>query len=222
ALFTVFRLSLFAIAILQISGCGSPEERAQSHYERGKKLLAENERAKATIEFKNALQLKKDHIGAWRALAQIEENNQNWEGLAAILRTIVELDAKDVETRLRLARLMLFGNSPDDALKLASAATDLDTRHAGALALKAAALLKLNDANGATRDARAALELDPANSEALIVLSAERFVHGDLANALEILSREQLSTSGDFGIQLFKMKIYEQMGNLRQVESLLT
>ena len=73
------RRVLLLLAVLLVAGCGSPEERAQSYYERGMKLLAQHDDVKASIEFRNALQLKKDMVGAWRALAEIEERNQNWE-----------------------------------------------------------------------------------------------------------------------------------------------
>ena len=36
-------------------GCDSPEERAQSYYEKGKVLLEKGDPVKATLEFKNAL-----------------------------------------------------------------------------------------------------------------------------------------------------------------------
>ena len=85
----LFRIALLAVAALNLTACGSPEDRANSHYERGKQFLAQNDYVKAGIEFKNALQLKRDLVGAWHGLAQIEERNQNWERLAAILRTVV-------------------------------------------------------------------------------------------------------------------------------------
>ena len=89
------------LAALQLAACNSPEERAQNYYERGMKLLAQQDYVKASLEFRNALQLKKDLVEAWRALADIEQHNQNWEGLIAIRRTIVELDPKDVDEKLR-------------------------------------------------------------------------------------------------------------------------
>src|SRR5262247_694078 len=107
---TAFRFAVLALFLVQAAGCSSPEDRAQNHYDRGMKLLAQNEYVKANIEFKNALQLKKDMVGAWRGLAQIEERNQNWEGVYAILRTITDLDKNDVDARLRLTRLMLMAN----------------------------------------------------------------------------------------------------------------
>src|SRR5262245_23831246 len=120
------RFAVLALVSLQVSGCDSPEQRAQRHYERGKQLLAQSDQVKAAIEFKNALQLKQDMVGAWRGLAQIEEGKQNWEGLVAILRKVGELDPQDVETKLRYARLMLMGNALDEALKSVNAAGELD------------------------------------------------------------------------------------------------
>lgn len=213
-------LVFLVLAAFQLAGCGSPEERAQNHYQRGEKLLAQNDHVKASIEFKNALQLNKNLVGAWRGLAQIEERKQNWQGLAAILRTIVELDSKDIDARLRLARLMLLANALDDSLKMVDAAKALDSRHAGVLALRAATLLKLNDNNGAIREAQTALEVDPGNAEALIILAAERLGRGDAQGALAMLERTR-GAQEDFGVRLFKVKIYEKVGDFKQVEALL-
>ena len=75
-----------------VAGCGSPEQRAQNYYERGKQLLAQQDYVKAGIEFKNALQSKKNMVEAWRGLAEIELHNRNFQGAVPILRNIVELD----------------------------------------------------------------------------------------------------------------------------------
>jgi tetratricopeptide (TPR) repeat protein len=215
------RFAFLALVFLQVSGCDSPEERAQRHYERGKQLLAQSDHVKAAIEFKNALQLKQDMVGAWRGLAQIEEGKQNWEGLVAILRKVGELDPKDVETKLRYARLMLMGNALDEALKSVNAAGELDERHTGARVLKAAILLKLNDSNGAIREAKAALEAEPTNAEAHIVLAGEKSARGDNEDALALLEHASAANKDNFGVQLFKLRIYERMGDPKRVESLL-
>ena len=216
----MFRLALLAFLLVQAPGCSSPEERAQSHYERGMKLLAQNEPVKASIEFKNALQLKKDLVGAWRGLAQIEERNQNWEALFAILRTIVDLDKNDVDGKLRLARLMLMGNQLDQALQTVNAASELDNRNNSARVLRAAVLLKLNDNKGAIEEAQAVLQAEPNNSEAVIVLAAERLGQGDTTGALTFLDRAA-ATDDNFGLQLLKMKVYERKGDQKSIEALL-
>ena len=128
-----------------------------------------------------------------------------------MLRTVVEINPKDIETTLRLARLMLLGGATDEALKLSNAASDLDGLNASALALRAAILFKLDDRLGAVRQAQTALEINPRSAEAMIVLAADRLARGDTAGALQILDRESVAHMKDLGIQLFKIKIFEQI-----------
>src|SRR5215475_3062299 len=103
----IVRRVLLLMAVILIAGCSSPEQKAQSYYERGMKLLSEQDYVKAGIEFKNALQNKKDLLGAWRGLLEIETHNHNIPGQLPILRTIVELDPKDIEAKLKLGRYLL-------------------------------------------------------------------------------------------------------------------
>ena len=79
--------ALLLLSVVQLAACGSPEQRAQDYYQRG-------------VEFRNALKLNKDLVGAWLGLAQIEEQNQEWGSVIKILRTVVELDPKNVDTKL--------------------------------------------------------------------------------------------------------------------------
>src|SRR5262245_23546305 len=215
------RRALLLVAVLIVAGCGSAEDRAQSYYERGMKLLSQQDYVKAGIEFRNALQLKKNLVGAWRGLAEIEERSQNWESRTGILRTVVELDPKDIDARLRLARLLTLGNALDEALNTVKEAGVPDTGDARIFVTRAVILLRLNDTTGAVRDARAALEIDPANAEASVVLAAERLGRGDAEGALLILDREPVARLNDLGVQLFKIKIFEQMGNSQQIEAVL-
>jgi cellulose synthase operon protein C len=215
------RRALLLLAVLLVAGCGSPEQRAQNYYERGKQLLAQQDYVKAGIEFKNAVQLKKDLVEAWRGLYEVELHNRNFQSAIPILRTVVELDPKDVDTRLKLGHFLLAGNALDQALELANAAIALDGRNPNALALRAAVLLKLKDNIGSKRDAQAALDIDPKNVEALIVLAAERMGQGDTGGALLILDRPGLDHEDDLAIQLFKLRLFEQSKDFKQAEILL-
>src|ERR1700716_4327367 len=124
------RVLVISAALLVAACSGSPDDRAQSYYQRGLKLLSQQDYVKASIEFKSALQLKKDLVGAWRGLAQIEERNQSWESLIGIRRTIVELDPSDIDARLRLGRLLVLANALDEALNMVNAASELDNGNA--------------------------------------------------------------------------------------------
>ena len=70
---STLRIAIVIAGAMQLACCSSSAERAQSYYDNGVKLLAKHENQKAAIEFKNAIDLKRDMIPAWRGLAQIEE-----------------------------------------------------------------------------------------------------------------------------------------------------
>src|SRR6202045_3771824 len=176
--YTAIRSALLVLIVLQVTGCGSPENRAQSYYEHGIKLISEHDNAKAAIELRNAVRLKGDLIGAWKALAEIDETSRNWPGVVADLRTIVELTPNDVSARLKLGKLLLLAGSSDEALRLARAGIELDNRNADLHALKAAVSFKLDDHAEAAREAQTAIEFDPTNADALMVLAVDRLGRG--------------------------------------------
>ena len=59
-------------------------------------------------------------------------------------------------------------------------------RNADLHALKAAISYKLDDHAEATREAQTALELDPTNADALMVLAIDRLAKGDAKGALSL------------------------------------
>ena len=212
---------LVVAGILLIAACGSPEDRARSHYERGMKLLEEKDYTRASLEIRNAIKLKEDMAPAWVALSKIEEYNQNWEAVGRILRRAISLDAKDADSKLRLSRLLLLGNQLDEPLKLVDAALELDSKNTSARSLRAAILFKRGDHEGAVREASAALAIDATNAEALIVLAASRLRRGDAEGALAILERGGAAHDKNVAVQLLKVRIFESQTNLRKIEAVL-
>jgi tetratricopeptide (TPR) repeat protein len=210
----------FAVSlILALTGCGSPEDQAKSYYDHGMQLMAAHDNARAAVEFKNAVKVKKDYIPAWRALAKIAELDRNWADVVPTLRTVIELDAKDVDDRLKLARVLLLGGATDEALKIVNEANEIDST-ADALATKALVLFRLSDANGAVQAAQAALDLDPNNSGAMSVMAANKLARGDSKGALQTLDKAT-TQKDDLGIDLFKLKILENSQDLPQAEALV-
>ena len=182
--------------------------------------MAANDNARAAVEFKNAVKVKKDYIPAWLALAKIEELNHHFAGMVPLLRTVVELDPKDVADRLKLARILLLSGATDEALKLVNEANDIDAHNADVLGLKAVILFKLKDANGAIQAAQAALDLDPKNSSAISVMAADKLARGDTKGALQTLDAAT-AEKDDLGIDLFKLQILEKSQDLQQAATLL-
>src|SRR6516225_4636050 len=149
---------IMLVTMVFVAGCSSPEEKAKNYYERGMKYLSQQDYVKAGIEFKNALQNKKDMVEAWRGLLSIETHNRNLQGQVPILQNIVELDPKDIDSKLRLGHLMMAGNALDKALDLANSTLGLDNNNANALAFRAAVELREKNGVEAKRDAQAALD----------------------------------------------------------------
>ncbi len=178
------RIALVVAGAMQLACCGQSAERAQSYYDNGVKLLAKHENQKAAIEFKNAIDLKRDMIPAWRGLAQIEEANHHWDALVPILQTIVRLDPHDVKTKLKLARLLLAGGATDRALALVNGVDPEAGADADITALRAAIFYKLKDSDRALHEAQAALALDPGNVDAIMITAAIRLDSGDAKGAL--------------------------------------
>ena len=211
----------FVLAALLLAGCSSKEERAQSYYAHATQLIAEHDDVKARIELRNALQLQDNMIAAWQALSQLEERNKNWSGVIGASRKIAELDPKDINSRLRLAHLALLGGALDQALDWANKAGEIDPKNTAAITLKAGILLRLNDHKGAIQEAHNALEIDPGNAEPIIVLASERYLSDDPKGALQILDGMPPAKKDDPGVVLLKVKIFEKMGDLQQLEAQL-
>lgn len=218
ALLTLAGLGFFAAALFWISERGSPEDEARRYYEHGVKLAEHGDYARAIIELRNALRLKNNMLPAWRSLAQVEETTQRGNDLIRSLQSIVSLAPSDVDARIKLVKLLALGGRVHQALELINAANEADSRNAKILGLKAAILYKLNDKPGAVRQAQEALAVDPGNADALVVLANERMASGDLKGALEILEKDAAVNNADVGVQLLKLKIFEQLGELAKVE----
>ena len=212
----IFRRSFFWFSDLR-----SPKDQAQSYYEHGVTLAKQHEYAKAAIELRNSLKLQNDNLAAWRALAQIDEATQHWDDLIRSLQSIVSLAPSDVEARIKLVKLLALGGRVYQALELINTDDEGDNQNAKILGMKAAILYKLNDKRGALTEAQKALAVDPGNTDALVVLANERMASGDLKGALQILGQDASINSTDLGIQLLRLKIFEQLGETRQFELLL-
>jgi len=214
-------LVLLALVAFHLSGCSSPEDRAKSYYEHGMQLLAAHDNARAEIEFLNAVKYDKKLLPAWKSLAQIDEETQNWKQMVPVLRNVVELDPNDMDARIKLGRLLLLAGAFDDALHVANDTKEGDSQNADLLALKAAILYKLRDSAGAVRDAEEALKIDPQNTGAMMVLAGDHFARGDAKGALDILNSPSLAKRDDVGVALFKLQIFEKTQDLQQSEAVL-
>jgi predicted Zn-dependent protease len=204
-----------------LAGCGSPEQRSQDYYQRGMALVAKKDDLNARLEFLNSVKYKSDNIEAWRALAGVEERTKAYQSLFQYLRRIVELDPKDNDARIKLAKMMLAGGAAEAALKLIDAGGEGIKSRADFHAIRAAILMRTNDAVSAVREAEQATSIEPGNLDAAIVLASASLSRGDADSAMRFLNAAKTESQDDPRVSLLKIQAFERKGNLKQAEDLL-
>jgi len=216
-----FSPRLLAVLVpVVLAGCGSPEQNAQKYYESGMALIEKKDDLGARVELLKAVKYKSDKVEVWRALAGIDERTKA-SSLFLDLRRIVELDPKDLDSRMKLARLMASGGAAEAAGKLLEVVNDDDRPNAELHALKAIILLRTKDPAGALREAQRAFEIDPGNNDAVGILAAKKVADKDLDGALALLNSLKLDAQNETRISQQKIQIYAAKKDFTQAEALL-
>jgi cellulose synthase operon protein C len=209
------------VALTALAGCTPPEQKAKGYYESGQKYLEQKDYVKAALEFRNALKVKQDYADAWFGMAQVEENDKNWNLVAGDLQKVLEIDPKYIKARLALARLMMLSGNFDAALKNANTALDQDPKDVSVHAMKAAILLKQKKTSDAIQEANVALKIDPTSADALMVLAAERLEANDNAAVQSLIDKGLKTSPKSVGLQLFALNFYQKTGNVAAQEATL-
>ena len=99
---------LVVLSLGLLTGCQTPEERAQGYYEKGMALIEKKDDLNARVQITTALKFKSDKIEAWRALLRGR-------------RTFAGSDAAELVDHLReqIASLNAVGLSDDEAFLVA-------------------------------------------------------------------------------------------------------
>ena len=212
---------LLIFSCVCLSGCGSPEQRAQGYYESGMAMIDKKDDYGARRELWNAIKYKADKVEVWKALAGIDERTGAAQDLFRDLRRLVELEPDNIDTRLKLASMMVAGGAADAALKVIEAGREGDKPNARLHAVKAVILARTNDPAGAVREAQQAIEIDPNEVDATSILATKKFADGDAAGALKLLDGLHPASKDETRIALQKAQILARNGDLAKAESLL-
>lgn len=209
-----------ALCLSGLLACSSPEEQAAKYYEKGLALLEQGDLIKARIELQNALQIRPSMSTAWYALAQIAEQQGDWEKLFSLLNKVIDHDPKHLAAQIKLGRLQLAVGQLDKALATSDIALKLAPDSADALGLRAGVLYKLEDQQGALTQANAALAVSPHNIDALVVLATERLAAGDAKSAITYLDRGLTANEKNIALQLIKVQALESLAQTDSAEAI--
>ena len=119
------KLVVLCLFCLALSACKSDAERAEEAYQRGMQLLQAGDGARARVEFRNAIAVDMNHVGAQLQigrLAYLEGNN-----LAAFRSygRVYETDANNLEAVIALARITFLQQQWEEFDRFATRAQEL-------------------------------------------------------------------------------------------------
>ena len=185
------RLSI-GVALLAgvcLTACGGAQSRYQSHMNRGQEYFSQGDYTKASIEFRNALQIEPKNVEAQLAAGRSAEKLRRPRDAYSLYQSVVDSSPDNIEAREDMARLLVYSNSADAALKMLAPAFVKHPNEALLYALRAAARTQLKDTSGATADADRALQLAPDNEEAVEVRAGLYKQAGDISGAKTLVGR---------------------------------
>ena len=177
---------LFCLTFVLL-GCESKVERAQKHMESAQSLYKKGDLESAKIEFNNALSSEPDKVDALYGLAVILEEEKKWPQYYNFLRRIIELQPEHVEAKLRFANLNLASGKMDEAIEIADELIVSAVEDARVWTLKANISVRIDDKKGAKDFLNKALNIDPNDAEALLLLSNIYMAEGQFEKVLETL-----------------------------------
>jgi tetratricopeptide (TPR) repeat protein len=181
-------------------GCSDPQTRKAEHLKDGWVYYHSANYAKARVEFQNALQIDPDDAAARYALGQTFEQLGDIRSAFGHY-SAATADPKHLESRVALARLLLFSGDRDGARKRIDEALALAPQDAGALAVRAGLEAASGNRDAAEATARAALAVNPSESGAVALLASLYMRTNRYEEAHALLRSAVEANPGDAGIR---------------------
>jgi len=171
------------------AGCGGAKSRLDSHMQRGETYLAQGDLLKASVEFRNAMQIApKDDKARLMAGRTAEQLGQIREALG-LYQAVADSSPQNAEAAADLARLFVYAKTPEQALKILQPALVLHPDDPVLLTLRGAAQIILNRPTDALADVERALKIAPTDEEAIQVRARLYRKADDLPGAVAFIER---------------------------------
>lgn len=181
-----YRKFLFGCAAaVALTACSSPEQKVARYYESGQEFLANEDLARAKIQFRNALKIDEQHVPSLEGMVDIAEAESDFQNVFAITQRIARLEPENVGALVTLGKIFLISSDETQAIEKADEALALEPNNDDAIALKAAVKIRLGDTQDAVALATIVNDRNPAHVEAATVLATERTMDRDFTGALE-------------------------------------
>jgi tetratricopeptide (TPR) repeat protein len=212
------------IATVAMSGCKNKEAAKAEHVKRGEAFLKDKKYQEASLEFRNAIQIDERLASAHWGLAQSYEGLQRWAEMLEELRRTVELDANNLDARVKLGNYYLAPakRTPEmigEAERLARDVLQKDPNHIEGHILMATVLFAQDKRDESLAELKRALEIDPRRVETILSLARYYMNTKDAAKAEETF-RQAISVNDNSALAHSEYaKFLVQTGRNEQAEA---
>jgi tetratricopeptide (TPR) repeat protein len=155
---------------------------------RGRQYFAAGNLDKASIEFRNALQIEPRSGEACYFNGRVAERRGNIREAVDFYQAALDFRPDDDRARASLAKAFVLGGATQRALQVISPGLLDHPDNPDLLAARAAVRHQLQDDAEARADAERAVQLAPANENAIAVLAALALRAGDTTRAIAIVN----------------------------------
>jgi tetratricopeptide (TPR) repeat protein len=178
------------IAVLFLSGCANPAEKRARFVETGKRFLDKKDYPRATLQFRNAIQVMPKDAEAHYELALAYLGLGATQQAVGELNKAAELDPKHLPTQLKLAELMATSNNKqivEEARKRVEGVLVTTPDDAEALTTLALTNLRLGESQNAEQDLIKALRAAPTSLKSSMLLASVKLSQKDMAGAEQVM-----------------------------------
>ncbi|MBL8200249.1 MAG: tetratricopeptide repeat protein [Chromatiales bacterium] len=211
---------LVLAATLLLVACGSPEKRAADYIAKAQEFYDAGDYVKARLEAQNAAQVEPKNAQARYLLAEIAEQQQEYQQMFGHLMVVVDEDPNNVEARLKLGTLYFLGQSWDEAAKQSTELMKLAPNDARIHLLQARVLIQQGDREGGIAEIDTALKLDPDNVDAILLKAASNAIENlDTGIATLDAAIERLPADKTRQLRELRVIMFSQGKRLDQVET---
>jgi len=205
---------VFLVAGLLLTGCSKPAEKEAAYIKRGNQYLDQGEYEKARVEYKNAARIMPtDPEVAWR-LGLVSDAQGDYRAAFDQFSRAVQQNPHFHPALLKIAEYYLAAEQYEQVQKRIGVVLTDDPNDPGAHALHAALLLRDKDYPGTEKEARFALEKDPANVTAFSVLTGLYEAQGNEKKALATIDDGIARNPRNLPLLILKSNIYEHSNDL--------
>jgi tetratricopeptide (TPR) repeat protein len=204
-----------------LAGCGSSEEKRAKFLERGKTLFEAVDYSKATLEFKNALQVDPEFAEAYYWLAEAELREQNPQKAYGLLNKAVEINPDYVDAQAALAYILNLAGEADKAKEKVSLALSIDPQHARARLLKHLMAFREGKGEEAEAGLRQLIKDGDQKTEACMGLAVSMMSQGRMDEAEAVLNECLKGDEKNAGLLRGLYQVYAKSEDLPKAEAVL-